>query len=218
MNTLSFSSLSAAVLLASVSGLCLAQADMAVTATAAAQNANVAVSMQQQSTIQPSIANATVSANSDSSVSATARAQSSSSQNSAEQHQEESLQNAASQTVLTGGMVTELSQSVVEQPAAALTQSTNITQQSSAVVSALLTPPAVTMPELPSADSVVPAELPALSDVANKSAQAAISQSSSTLVQQQINTELTKAVDDTIKAEVVNSVQSSLTSALNLVL
>lgn len=216
MNTLSFSSLSAAVLLASMSGLCLAQTDGAVTATAAAQNANVTVSMQQQNTIQPSLANTTVSANPDSSVSATARAQNSSSQNSVEQSQEESLQNAASHTVLTGRIAAELSQSVVEQPVATLTQSTSITQQSSAAVSALLTPAAATMPELPSADSVVPAELPALSDVANKSAQAAISQTSSTLVQQQINTELTKAVDDTIKAEVVNSVQSSLTSALNL--
>ena len=62
----------------------------------------------------------------------------------------------------------------------------------------------------------MPAELPALPGLVNDSARAAVSQTTNALVQQQINTELTKAVDDTIKAEVVNSVQSSLNSVLTL--
>lgn len=216
MNTLRFSSFSAAVLLASVSGLCLAQADVAMTATTATQTTNVAVTMQQPSTTQPSLANANVSSNSDSAVSATVTAQNSSSQNSPEQSQENPVQNAASHTALTGGLATDVSQSLLAQPAAALAQTTSITQQSSTAVSTLLTTPEATMPELPSAGSVVPTELPALSGLTNELAQAAVSQTTSTVVQQQISTELTKAVDDTIKAEVANSVQSSLTSVLNL--
>lgn len=224
MNTLRISSLSAAVLLASMSGLCFAQADMAVAANTTTDNTRVAVTMQ-HNTIQPASANTNVSASSESAVSAETTAQNASGQNTSDQNSPD--QNTASQTALAGSLATDLSQSVLEQPAVALAQTTNITQQSSTVVSALLTPPTATMPELPSADPVAPtelpalpelpsAELPAVPELANESAQAAISQTTSTLVQQQVSTELTKAVDDTIKAEVANSVQSSLNSVLSL--
>lgn len=191
MNTIRFSSLSAAVVLASLSGLCMAQAEMTV--TAAAQNTAATVTLQQQ---QP---NTMASSSGATSL---------------------GILSASSTSAETNNQVTTNSdgaeQSEAQLTSAALSQSTSIAQQSSTAVNALLPQPAVTIPELPSAGSVVPAELPALPGLVNDSARAAVSQTTNALVQQQINTELTKAVDDTIKAEVVNSVQSSLNSVLTL--
>ncbi|CAI3804495.1 hypothetical protein [Rheinheimera sp. MM224] len=193
MNTIRFSSLSAAVVLASLSGLCMAQAEMTVTAAAAAQNTAATVTLQQH---QPN----TLASSSD-----TASL---------------GILSASSTSAETNNQVTTNTDGAAQSEAlltsAALSQSTSIAQQSSTAVNTLLPQPAVTIPELPSADSVVPAELPALPGLVNDSARAAVSQSTNALVQQQISTELTKAVDDTIKAEVVNSVQSSLNSVLTL--
>lgn len=192
MNTIRFSSLSAAVVLASLSGLCMAQAEMTVTA-AAAQNTAATVTLQQQ---QPNTMASSSGATSLDVLSTT------------------------STSAETNNQVTtnsdDAEQSEAQLTSAALSQSTSIAQQSSTAVNTLLSQPAVTLPELPSAGSVVPAELPALPGLVNDSARAAVSQTTNALVQQQISTELTKAVDDTIKAEVVNSVQSSLNSVLTL--
>ena len=192
MNTIRFSSLSAAVVLASLSGLCMAQAEMTVTAAAATQNTAATVTLQQQpNTMASSSGAASLDVLSATSTSAETNNQLTTNSDGAEQ----------SEAQLTS---------------AALSQSTSIAQQSSTTVNTLLPQPAVTRPELPSAGSVVPAEFPALPGLVNDSARAAVSQTTNALVQQQISTELTKAVDDTIKAEVVNSVQSSLNNVLTL--
>ncbi|KKL01835.1 hypothetical protein, partial [Rheinheimera mesophila] len=192
MNTIRLTSLSAAVVLASLSGFCMAQAETSDPATATAGNTTATVTLQQQhNTVALSSGAPSLGMRSASSASAETNHQVSSNPDSTEQ----------SEAPLTS---------------AALSQSTGIAQQSSAALSTVLPQPAVAIPELPSADSVVPAELPALPELVNASAQAAVSQTTNALVQQQISTELTKAVDDTIKAEVVNSVQSSLNTVLTL--